>query len=106
MEFFPTDLFRSILESGQFAETLAARLFHEVCEAVAHLHERSILHRDIKPENVLLTSLARRDAHAKLADFGISRATGACHTYCGTRSYVAPEVVRQRHYRLLRQALR
>ncbi|CAK0831960.1 unnamed protein product, partial [Prorocentrum cordatum] len=108
MEDLPTDMYRSLDSGGQFPEPLAQRLFKEVCEAVAYAHECNVIHRDIKPDNVLLTSEDRRDMRAKLADFGISRvAVGPreCETYCGTRSYVAPEVVRQMVRRMLACAI-
>lgn len=56
-----------------------------------------IAHRDIKCENVLLTS----NYNVKLADFGFARYTIDNHgkrilsdTYCGSLSYVAPEILR------------
>lgn len=45
-----------------------ARLTMQVCDALAHAHERGIAHRDIKLSNVLVT----HDGQAQLIDFGIS----------------------------------
>jgi serine/threonine protein kinase len=51
---------------------LKARWCHEMCEALAYLHNKTsgaVIHRDIKPSNFMLTSVLR----CKLGDFGISR---------------------------------
>jgi serine/threonine protein kinase len=45
------------------------RLFLQVCEAVAYLHDQAIVHRDLKPSNILVTS----DGRVKLLDFGIAK---------------------------------
>jgi len=91
------DLFHCICRDGKFEEPEARPVFQGVCFALQYLHERGIVHRDLKAENVLLTSRDRQKMQPKLADFGISR-SGArsrnCRTYCGTRGYSAPEVVR------------
>lgn len=91
------DLFHCICRDGRFEELEARPVFQGVCSALRYLHELGIVHRDLKAENVLLSSRNRRKMHPKLADFGISR-SGArsrnCRTYCGTRGYSAPEVVR------------
>ncbi|MEE8467426.1 MAG: protein kinase, partial [Planctomycetota bacterium] len=45
------------------------RLVAELCEALAHLHERGFLHGDLKPANVLVDE----DGSPVLTDFGLSR---------------------------------
>ncbi|MFM7243490.1 MAG: protein kinase domain-containing protein [Planctomycetaceae bacterium] len=49
------------------------QLFLEVCEAVAHGHERGVVHRDLKPSNILVDSAGR----PKVIDFGIALAAGS-----------------------------
>ncbi len=53
---------------------VAARLalFHTVCRAVQHAHQRLVVHRDLKPSNVLVTVVEGRPV-VKLLDFGIAR---------------------------------
>lgn len=68
----------------------------ELLLAIEHIHFCGVVYCDLKLENDLLD----RDGHARLADFGLSRRL--CHddaemrrtsTFCGTREYVAPEIV-------------
>ena len=49
------------------------RLFAQVCEAVAHAHQKGIIHRDLKPSNVLVTRVGNQ-AQVKIIDFGIAKA--------------------------------
>lgn len=72
-------------------------LTHIHSPGLQYLHEMEIAHRDIKCENVLLTS----NYNVKLADFGFARCMIDSHgkrvlsdTYCGSLSYVAPEILR------------
>jgi len=66
-----------------------------------HTHEKGICHRDLKPENLLLSG----DFQLKIADFGLSslgeNEDGTpllLRTECGTRGYMAPEVLSGKPY--------
>lgn len=52
----------------------------------------SKLFRDLKLEHAVVSS----DGHIRLVDYGLGRilknANETCHTFCGTYSYMAPEV--------------
>ncbi len=93
----------TLLEYCQSHELgLAARLelFHGICAAMAHAHQKGIIHRDIKPSNILV---AEQDGEAvpKVIDFGLAKAlTGnladrSLHTHVGTvlgtPAFMSPE---------------
>ena len=48
-------------------------LFVQVCDAIAHAHQKAIIHRDIKSGNVLAFMLDGKP-QAKVIDFGIAKA--------------------------------
>lgn len=66
----------------------------ELILALDYLHESGFIYRDLKPENILLDS----DGHLRLVDFGLSKYVGGgandlTYEFCGTPSYLAPEVI-------------
>jgi WD40 repeat protein/tRNA A-37 threonylcarbamoyl transferase component Bud32 len=73
------------------------RLFREVCQAVAHGHQRGVIHRDLKPSNILVDA----DGRPKVIDFGVARCTDGdealttMHTsvgqLVGSLHYMSPE---------------
>jgi serine/threonine protein kinase len=42
------------LTKGLFSDE-ASKILTQLCQAVKHLHNHSVIHRDIKPENILVT---------------------------------------------------
>ncbi len=75
-------------------------LFIDVCRAVQHAHQKSVVHRDLKPSNVLV---AEQDGtrQPKIIDFGVAKALGQqltehalvtlSGTAVGTAAYMSPE---------------
>jgi len=71
-------------------------LFAQVCDAVAHGHERGVVHRDLKPGNILIDA----ESQPKVIDFGVAKSTDSDLTLTrqsdsgsivGTVQYMAPE---------------
>ncbi|PXF45638.1 Ribosomal protein S6 kinase beta [Gracilariopsis chorda] len=69
----------------------------EVILAIEHLHNLGIVYRDLKLENILIDA----DGHIRLADFGLTKVLRQdngklkrTNTFCGTKEYVAPEMIR------------
>ena len=74
----------------------------EIARGLAYLHQNMILHRDLKPANI-----GFRDNKVKIFDFGLSRklpgfdADGTyLMSFCGTKRYIAPEVLKYTYYGL------
>jgi len=66
-------------------------------EGIAYCHAKQISHRDIKLENILMNE----DGDLKIIDFGFSTCIPnnvKVRMFCGTPSYMAPEIVNKREY--------
>ncbi|KAL4511725.1 hypothetical protein ABPG72_012570 [Tetrahymena utriculariae] len=73
------------------------RLFRQIVEGVNYCHKMSVVHRDIKLENILLD----QSNNIKIIDFGFSIINGEdkkLKIFCGTPSYMAPEIVSKIEY--------
>ena len=79
-------------------ESEGKRFFRQIVEGISYCHSKNIVHRDIKLENIMLDESRR---HIKIIDFGfsiISPASKKLNIFCGTPSYMAPEIVSKTQY--------
>ena len=90
------ELFDLLRDHGEMAESAAQ--FYAACLVLAlqHLHSLGVAYRDLKAENVLLTGgHCFPDAGwPVLTDMGLANFAKAdlLHSFCGTPSFIAPEV--------------
>lgn len=115
------DLFDYLKKRGKpFKENEGRRIAGEILLALEYIHSLGVVYRDLKLENVLLDL----DGHVRIADFGLSKLLGKrrhaarkapptpagnlriappkpvsmTKTFCGTREYVAPEMLSGNEY--------
>eukprot|EP00605_Chrysophyceae_sp_TOSAG23-4_P001208 GSChrysophyteH1.ASY1.ANO1.1317.1 assembled CDS len=89
------NILRKAQERGVgFDERVIWKYFSQICDAIAHMHDRRIMHRDLKPANIFLTL----DGTVKVGDLGLSRElsenTIQAHSKVGTPLYMSPEVLK------------
>jgi serine/threonine-protein kinase len=66
----------------------AVLIFHQVAQALAHMHQRGFVHADMKPTNIMVTE----DNSVKVIDLGQACAAGTVKKRIqGTPGYMAPE---------------
>lgn len=85
------ELYNIVDGSGGLKSDLARTLFMQILNAVEYIHSQGYAHRDLKLENFLMDE----EMTVKLADFGLCKSftRETLSTYCGTRLYIAPEVI-------------
>ena len=74
------------------------RLYKALVEGINYCHTKNIVHRDIKMENILIDD----NKKVKIIDFGfsvISEPDKKLNIFCGTPSYMAPEIVSKINYK-------
>jgi len=91
------DALHYVQKNGALENTLAHSWMSQLAEAILYLHKQNVAHRDLKLENILVDTHGR----IKLADFGFVKEEThlqLSHTFCGSRSYAAPEILEGRPY--------
>lgn len=72
---------------------LAVDIFHQLAEAMAHMHDHGFVHADMKPNNVIISE----SGVARIIDLGQSCKSGTIKPRIqGTPDYIAPEQVHRR----------
>lgn len=96
MEYIEGDTLGDLLQRrGRISWEDLVPLGEQICAALQHAHEQSVVHRDLKPGNIMMKS----DGTAKLTDFGIAKALHveqltATNCAIGTAAYMSPEQCR------------
>jgi len=74
-------------------------MFKQIAEAIEYLHSVNVVHRDLKLDNILVEE---RSSTIRVIDFGFSIVCSPMSqrlkVFCGTPSYMAPEIVRKHDY--------
>ena len=97
LEYAPGGDMRRFLNHSKTISIPDVRIYiSEIAIGLNYLHKQKILYRDLKPENILITA----SGHIKLSDFGLSKELNInkTSTFCGTLSYLAPEIVSHHSY--------
>ncbi|XP_014390336.1 PREDICTED: eukaryotic translation initiation factor 2-alpha kinase 4 [Myotis brandtii] len=69
MEYCEKSTLRDTIDQGLYQDTNRLwRLFREILDGLAYIHEKGMIHRDLKPVNIFLDS----DDHVKIGDFGLA----------------------------------
>jgi non-specific serine/threonine protein kinase/serine/threonine-protein kinase len=98
MEFIPNAKpITTFAIDSDLSTSAKVELFANLCDAVAHGHQKGIIHRDLKPSNILVDSWGQ----PKVIDFGVAKATDSdlavttvqtdLRQLIGTLQYMSPE---------------
>ena len=100
MEYVPGESLHSYLQRKtlkKLDENEARMIFTQVVDGLNYCHQQSISHRDLKLENIIVD----KQNQVKIIDFGFSTLTEAgerMKIFCGTPSYMAPEIVQRKEF--------
>jgi len=95
------ELFDFLMFTDRFDEYASRAYFHQMVSGLEAMHKLGIAHRDLKPENLLFDE----NYTLKIADFGFATAfiddqdqRKKMKTACGTKGYLAPELLKGKKY--------
>lgn len=93
-----------LIAKERLPEAKALKIFIQICDALKHCHERSVLHRDLKPSNILVRDFDSDSPFVAIIDFGIAQVEGDAidsltktGMMIGTPSYMSPEQINGFH---------
>ena len=74
MEFVQGVGLDGLLEEQKFLSTDEFfDIFSQVCDGLAHVHEKGVVHRDIKPSNIMMSKTHHDKWMVHIVDFGIAK---------------------------------
>ncbi|GMR36291.1 hypothetical protein PMAYCL1PPCAC_06486 [Pristionchus mayeri] len=90
------DMLAHVQKHGPVHEATASLWMRQVISGISYMHKIGLVHRDLKLENIIIFS----PTTVKIADFGFARRMGddLSVTYCGSKSYSAPEILSGQPY--------
>jgi len=107
MEYADGPTLGELLADGPLPAPRALRLLQQLCDGLAHAHDRGLVHRDFKPDNVIIETASDGREVPRIIDFGIAilfdpEAAGieqqerltTAGLVLGTPHYMAPEQAR------------
>ncbi|KAH0790000.1 AGC family protein kinase [Histomonas meleagridis] len=86
------ELFHRLYNVGSLPIEECKFYIAQIALALDHLHSIGFVYNDLKPENVLIDA----DGYLKLTDFGLASQLSSKLSTCGTKEYLAPEVILRR----------
>ncbi|MEZ4474761.1 MAG: protein kinase [bacterium] len=98
------ELRQILTDEKRLAPTVVVDLARQICEGLAHAHDRGLVHRDMKPENIMISKTSFGSYRAQILDFGIVKSVRAdapmstplghqtrAGVIMGTPAYLSPE---------------
>jgi serine/threonine protein kinase len=104
LEGTPLNEYIKTQEGAKFSENESLEILQQLLDAVSYLHKKGVCHRDIKLENIVVVETSPK-IKIKLIDFGFAvffNASNPDHSlklFCGTPSYMAPEMLAKKDYK-------
>ena len=97
LEYVPGGIFYDLCQAaGGLGEQGGRYFMDQLLDAVNYMHTKGVVHRDLKLENILVGD----NLKLVVADFGYAtyKKINKLQSYCGTKVYVAPEIIEQKPY--------
>lgn len=94
LEYVDGDSLETLIRRGDITAQKAFAVLSQLSNALAYIHSKQVFHRDLKPANILVTHSGNV---VKLIDFSLSDSNTfmVIKVPAGTRSYMAPEQLKQ-----------
>jgi MAP/microtubule affinity-regulating kinase len=103
MELFGTSSINKFIKRqplSKVPEEQAKIIFKQIANGIKALHDKGYCHRDLKVTNMLIDQATLK---IKVIDFGFAcENQDKLRMYCGTKSYMPPELVRRIPYDLFK----